>query len=175
MPRPRNAKPKFLAYGGEHQKSRAGRGARPITHNYSMHFVLRSSRARGEWSFRRPRNHARVQAILGRFARKYAVELRSYAIHLNHLHLHVKLPSRKAYVRFIRALTSAIAMAVTGMSRWSKLRVKFWDRRPFSRPILDERAELRVRDYIRINQLETMGYERAAARFELAREKAGFS
>ena len=108
------------------------------------------------------------QQILQKFARKNGVALRNYAVHLNHLHLHVQFPSRIAYLRFVRAISAAIAMAVAGMNRWTQTRIKFWDRRPFSRPVLDRRAEQRVDDYIEVNKLEAIGYERISARFKVA-------
>jgi REP element-mobilizing transposase RayT len=163
----------FLAYGGSYQTTRAGRArGRPLVHNHSMHFVLRSSQARGEQSFRHARNHDRVVSILKTFAQKNGVKLLNYAIHLNHLHLHLKLPrDGQAYKRFIRSISAAIAMAVARTSRWRPAKVRFWDRRPFSRPILGERARLNVEDYIEINKWEALGNTRAEARFYHAYNK----
>lgn len=161
----------FLAYGGSYQTTRAGRAhGRPLVFDHSMHLVLRSSQAKGEQSFRRPQNYDRVRAILLRFAEKHGVKLLNFAIHLNHLHLHVRLPRGNAYRKFIRAISSAIAMAVAKVSRWNKSKLRFWDRRPFSRPVIGERARLRVEDYIEINKWEALGYTRAEARFRHAWE-----
>ena len=55
-------------------------------------------------------------------------------------------------------------MAVTGASRWNKLGIKFWDYRPFTRVVVGYRAFLAMRDYIRINQMEGLGHDRAHAR-----------
>jgi hypothetical protein len=69
-------------------------------------------------------------------------------------------------------VTAAIAMAVTGASRWNKLGIKFWDRRPFTRIVIGRRAFLSVRDYVRINHIEGQGYSRdfssAAVQFSTA-------
>jgi REP element-mobilizing transposase RayT len=136
-----------------------------------MHFVLRSSHAKGDWSFRKPNHYARVDKILSHFANKHSITIRKSAIHLNHLHLHLKISSTKNYHRFIRAITSAIAMAVTGMSQWNKLLVKFWDFRPYSRPALSEAAQIKVDDYVRINNLEAIGYSRADAKWTVEQDR----
>jgi hypothetical protein len=97
MGRKRATPAPFLAYGGTYLKSRQGRArGRPLTFAHTMHFVLRSSHARGDWSFRKPRNYDRVHGILRRFAAKHGVTIRKTAVHLNHLHLNaVRLsPSR---------------------------------------------------------------------------------
>jgi REP element-mobilizing transposase RayT len=174
MARTRSKPAPFLAYGGSYQTTRAGRAhGRPLVHNHSMHFVLRSSQARGELSFRHARNHDRVVKILKTFAQKNGVKLLNYAVHLNHLHLHLQLPrGDQAYKKFIRAISAAIAMAVARTSRWNPAKLKFWDRRPFSRPVLGAKAYLKVEDYIEINKLEAIGYNRAEARFRHGYYKA---
>jgi REP element-mobilizing transposase RayT len=162
-----------LAYGGSLLKTRRGRAKpRPIATGQTMHLVLRSTKAAGPWSFRTPRNFSTIQKILKKFASKHGVGIESFAINLNHLHLHVKISTRHAYMRFIRAISSAIAMAVTGMSRWNPLELKFWDRRPFSRVVVGERDRENMRDYIRINELEGGGCKRVEARFYMDLEKA---
>lgn len=120
------AKPKQLAllknvnsaYGGDLRKTRIGRGARPLATRQTMHLVLRSSKATGEWSFRHPRNRRRVKTIITKFANKNGVRILSMANVGNHLHLHIKLSTQFAYGSFIRAITGAIAQAVTGRTRW---------------------------------------------------------
>jgi REP element-mobilizing transposase RayT len=153
-------------YGGELLKKRKNRlGGRPLATRHSMHFVLRSSQARGPWSFLRHRR--KILDILERFAVRHGVRLHSMANVGNHLHLHLQLGSRHGYKPFIRAITSAVMMAVTGASRWRRvhLATKFWDRRPFSQIVFGFKAFLRLKDYIAINQYEAEGNSRKAARF----------
>lgn len=71
---------------------------------------------------------------------------------------------RNTYKPFIRALTGAIAMAVTGANRWKPLKEKFWDRRPYSRVVRGFRAMLTLNDYIEVNQIEGIGASRKHAR-----------
>lgn len=158
-----------MAYGGDLLKTRSGRSrARPLATKNSMHLVLRSTKATGDWSFRRSQNRKKIEQILNRFAGKYGIRLLSVANVGNHLHLHIQLLNRNTYRPFIRAVTGAIAMAISGRSRWAKkhhAKLKFWDRRPFSRVVVGWRALLSLRDYIRINRLEGYGYHRSEAMF----------
>ncbi len=165
------------AYGGELQKTRKGRqGPRPLDTKNTMHLVLRSSKAKGSWSFNRTENYKKIKAILTKFTTKYGIQVLSMASVGNHLHLHIKLTNRYTYKPFIRAITAAIAMAVTKRSRWSQSsstsdektdsmesargvissskKWKFWDYRPFTRVILGFKNLLTLKDYIKINQLE---------------------
>lgn len=162
------------AYGGSLMTKRKGRvGGRPLATRHSMHLVLRSTKAKGEMSFRRTKNSKAIGAIVGKFSRKYGVQVLSLANVGNHLHFHIKLGNRYAYKPFIRAVTSAIAMAVTGVSRWKPGEgSKFWDYRPFTR-VIDGglKAFLSVRDYVRINQLEGAGFVREVARIVVGDER----
>jgi hypothetical protein len=154
-------------YGGELLKTRAGRAhARPLDSKNTMHLVLRSSRAKGEMSFRRPQHQRAIQGIIRKFSAKYGVKVLSLANVGNHLHIHLKLSTRYGYTPFIRAVTSAIAMAVTGRSRWSKTpkkKEKFWDLRPFTRIVVGLRAYFTLRDYVELNQFEGAGVPREHA------------
>lgn len=164
-----------LAYGGELLKTREGRSrGRPIDTKNSMHLVLKSSKARGEYSFRRSQHSRAVQQILKRFSQKYGIRILSFANVGNHLHLHIKISNRAAYRPYIRAITAAIAMAVTGASRWKKSALgKFWDYRPFTRVVIGWRAVLTLRDYIEINKWEGMGLPRIHAETLVAVRKGG--
>jgi REP element-mobilizing transposase RayT len=153
------------AYGGELQRTRKGRvGARPLSTTRTMHVVLRSSKARGAWSFKHARNEKRVIGLIRKHASRFGVRIYSLANVGNHLHFHVQFPSKNTYARFIRAITAAIAMAITGSSRWNPKKEKFWDRRPFSRIVKNAKAFLTLKEYIAINELEGLGYMRAVAR-----------
>ena len=108
------------AYGGDLLKTRAGRRrGRPISTRDTMHLVLRSTKAKGDWSFRKPKNAACVNRIIDKFAVIYSVRVISMANVGNHLHMQIKLSNRFTYKPFIRAVTAAIAMAITGRNRWT--------------------------------------------------------
>jgi REP element-mobilizing transposase RayT len=157
------------AYGGELLKTRKGRAhGRPLDTKNTMHLVLRSSKARGEWSFRYKNNSLKIKDIVSKFSDKYGVKVLSLANVGNHLHFQIKLTNRQTYKPFIRAITSAIAMAITHASRWNPSQGKFWDYRPFTRVIQSFKAFLNLRNYIQINQLEGFGVRRDQARMILA-------
>jgi hypothetical protein len=162
------------AYGGVLQKKRKGRsGPRPLATKATMHLVLRSTQARGEWSFRK--HQRKLDELVKSFCGKYHVKLLSYANVGNHLHFHIKLFRIHLYRPFIRGLTAAIAMAVRGLNRWTrnglirqhgleKIKKKFWDYRPYTRIVQSFRAFLNLRDYIQINRYEGCGIDRWEAR-----------
>ena len=153
-----------LYYGGTYRNSRKGRRARPISCKDTMHLILKSSRAVGPWSFRAPQNKQKVIGLLEKFAVKNGVKIHSIANAENHLHVHIRLTTRHTYRAFIRGVTSAIAMAITGASRWNKIKEKFWDYRPFTRVVKGWKAFLSLRDYIHVNQIENAGASRREAR-----------
>ena len=162
------------AYGGELMKTRKGRAhPRPLSTRDTMHLVLRSSKARGEWSFRQPSHAKKIRELTTKFSGKYGVKILSAANVGNHLHFHIRLLNRLTYRPFIRALTAAIAMAVTGASRWNPMKRsakdRFWDYRPFTRVVQSRRGWLTLRDYIHINELEGCGYRRDTARLIVKR------
>lgn len=169
--------PDASAYGGALFRTRSGRSrGRPVSTTRTMHVVLRSEKAKGIWSFKHQRNERHVIAAIRRHSKRFDVKVFSLANVGNHLHLHVQFPSRNNYLRFIRAVTAAIAMAVTGSSRWrpnsgvrtrtghGKKKEKFWSGRPFSRIVKTAKAFLTLKDYIAINHLEGLGFAREVAR-----------
>lgn len=152
-------------YGGTLLKTRKGRSRpRPLDTKNTMHLVLRSSHAKAGWSFRVGDNPKKVSSILKKFAKKYGVQLLAVANVGNHIHIHMKLGNRFGYKPFIRAVTAAIAMAITGVSRWKKIDLKFWDLRPYTRVVVGREAWIRLTKYVRVNQLEGMGYSREVAK-----------
>ncbi len=203
-------KKESLSYGGDLQTKRKGRAyARPLSTKQTMHLTLRSTKAKGKMSFLRYKKE--IQALLKKFAHKNNIQLVSSANVGNHLHLQIKLSRRDNYKPFIRAITAAIAMKVSGRNKWSVQKMKasvmdpssstsvnggasivsratpnggasviskasansgtsgmhphkFWDRRPFTRIVIGHQAVLRLKDYIRLNQFEGMGYPRSVAK-----------
>lgn len=157
--------------------TRKGRShGRPLATKRSMHLVLRSSAAKGDWSMNKPSNRLKVAQLIEKFARKNHIRIHSYANVGNHLHIHIQLSRIASYRPFIRGLTAAIAMAITGLSRWSdsgslaRVRLggrKFWDYRPFSRVVTGRRDFVGVNDYVAINQIEGSGIPRKLGSYAL--------
>lgn len=153
-------------YGGDLLRTRAGRSrGRPLSTRETMHLVLRSTRAKGEWSFLRPRHNKNVRKIVAKFSAKYGVRILSFANAGNHLHLQIKLANRFAYAAFIRAVTGSIAISITGRTRTRKTSSeRFWDARPFTRIAKSFAEFLNLKNYVRLNEIESHGYSRREAR-----------
>lgn len=156
------------SYGGVLLNTRKGRqSGTPLATKNTMHLILRSSKAIGDLSFKKQKHSQNIKRIISQFSAKYGIKIISFANVGNHLHMHLKLSKLQGYKPFIRAVTAAIAMSVTGLNRWNKntKKEKFWDYRPFTRVIIGLRALLIMKDYLEINQLEGLGLPRKNARF----------
>jgi REP element-mobilizing transposase RayT len=161
------------AYGGDLLKTRKGRSqGRPLDTKNTTHLILKSTKAIGAWSFWRPENKNKIKRIVYKFSKKYGIKIHSMANVGDHLHFQLKLSNRYTYDPFIKAITGAIALAITGASKINKLKIeakdRFWDRRPFTRVVIGYKAYLNLRDYIEINRLEGFGFQRPQARFFFA-------
>lgn len=159
-------------HGGERQRRHS---ARPIHTRRNMHLILKSSHARGSWSFSHPGNRQKTREILDKFARKHGVRVLDRADAGNHIHLTIQITNRLLYKPFIRALTSALMMAITGASRWQKPlgAKKFWDHRPYSRIVAaGKKAFEALKDYLAINRLQGKGRTREEAEFEIYSARA---
>jgi hypothetical protein len=140
---------------------------RPLALRSRNHFVLRSTHAKGAWSFRRHRFE--IAQILRHFARKHSIGLTSYANVGNHIHLSLEISTRRQYQKFIRAISAAIMMRVTGFSRWNKAPqdFHFWDQRPFSRALTSWKEAVTLDRYFELNRWEAAGVARSEARLWL--------
>lgn len=154
-----------LTYGGDLRNTRLGRStARPLSTNQLLHLVLRSTQARGPKSFCQPNNRPQVEEILGRFARRYGVIIYDRALHHNHIHLAIQLSAKETYANFIRSITLAIAIAVSGSRNGKPAKKKFWDHRPYTRVVRGPEEEANLADYLLLNRLEAEGLSRKEAR-----------
>src|SRR5882757_7530573 len=121
-----------------------------------MHFVFRSSRARGPWSFRRPANKAAVSAILERLAKRHDVRVYRAATAADHIHVLLRCRSRRNLQAFLRSFTGQVACAVTGARRGERCG-KFWDDLAYSRVVTWGREFRTVRGYVLQNEREAEG------------------
>lgn len=112
---------------------------------------------------RHSRNVVKVSTFMRNFSAKRGVRIIRAANVGNHLHMQIKIPNRAVYVRWVRGLTSGLAMILAGRDGLRKLTRSFWDYRPFTRVVRGFRALINMRDYIEINQLESSGAPRVAA------------
>ncbi|RYZ72303.1 MAG: hypothetical protein EOP05_11155 [Proteobacteria bacterium] len=150
-----------LRFGGSLTRKLIGRTARPISSKEPMHLVLKSTKATGRFSFGHKSNVRKVNDLVRYQCKKYGVKLIEYSNNFNHLHLLLKFPSRAIYLRFIRSLTGALALLVSGASKLKSLKSifggkGFWDFRPFTRVVKSFKGYRVARDYVVLNQLEAM-------------------
>ncbi|WP_413578795.1 transposase [Bdellovibrio sp. HCB290] len=142
------------AHGGTLFRKSRYRCRRPLSTKKTVHVVLRSSQAVGSLSFRKFKNWKQVESLCRKFARKYRIKIESFANGGNHLHLSVRLKSKDDYTPFIRSLTGAIALKMTGANRNQKNKKKFWDFRPFT--ALLETAKQNLKNYVSIDLLKDL-------------------
>lgn len=150
-------------FGGNRRTTRASRKFRPVSTKTSMHLMLKSLLARGPWSFLTPKNKRIVGQVLQEQSQNHGVQILSSANVGNHLHIHLKVRSNGAYKAFVRAISGAIALKVTGANKTNKLKTKFWTQSPYTRFVHGVRDYLRLKDYIEVNLIEGFGFPRKAA------------
>lgn len=120
------------AFGGTLFRKARYRRSRPLSTKKPIHLVLRSSQAKGAKSFQANKNWKNIEKLCFEFAARYKVQIERYVNGGTHLHLIIRLKNRLSYASFIRSLTGAIALKITGANRHQANETKFWDFRPFT-------------------------------------------
>ena len=143
--------PKF--FGGALLVGRRRR-QRPLSFKRPIHFVLRSTKAAGRWSFLHRSNRKCILGWLAHFEKRTGLKIYEKAVVSNHLHLLVRLPDRKSYNRFIRAFSGTLPRSVF---RFEDPTESFWDHRPFSRVLEWGRDYRRAKAYVIQNEREAQG------------------
>jgi REP element-mobilizing transposase RayT len=134
--------------------------ARPIAVKRPMHLVMRSTRARGDWSFLHKRNKGVIQLLLLDCAERFGVKIFRYENVGNHMHLLVQARSRKSLQAFLRVFPQRVMFAVTG-ARCGSPKGRFFDRIVFSR-VVEWGREFRVmQNYLWKNAMESLGFSRS--------------
>ncbi|MFZ3230860.1 MAG: transposase [Pseudobdellovibrio sp.] len=98
-----------------------------LSNKDAVHIVLRSSWAYGANSFLLLKNKKDIERIILRTAKKYFIKVYRQAIASNHLHLIIKISSRKNYRTFIRVLAGLMAshaMKMQSFKLFQKLLLK---------------------------------------------------
>lgn len=145
-----------VVHGGEHSRGRR-KLYRPISSVHAMHITLRSSLAKGQWSFLHARHRSYLREFIPKLARLFGVRLYSFSNNGNHIHLLARAYSRGALKRFLMALTGRIAQRITGARKGKPLGKKFFDYIPFSRIVSWGRDFRAVKSYVLQNELEALG------------------
>ena len=149
------------AHGGNLREGKR-KLTRPFDPKKPLHLVLRSTRARREWSLLRAKNVKRTKNLVYREAARAGVKIYQYANAGNHLHLVVRAKRRADLARFLRTTTGLIARVITGAKKGqpknAALGGRFWDRLAYSRIVEWGREFKRVCEYLVTNELEGLGW-----------------
>ncbi len=157
------------AHGGDLSKKGRRKEARPFDPRKAIHVVLRSKKARGEWSMLSPRYKNVIKQTVYACARKAEVKIYRFANVGNHLHILIKtesnrfLSGKRALQAFLRLVTGRVAMEVTGARKANALRTRFWDGLVFTRLVEWGRAYNWVKDYFFQNLLQADGLPKSFA------------
>jgi REP element-mobilizing transposase RayT len=150
-------------FGGSNLKSNPKK-ARPISTKDLMHVVVKSELAQGRYSFL---NFERtLLSLLKGLAVRLNVEVCDVVVMRNHIHLALRVRSRRAFQNYLRALTGLVARKVLGAekNRPSHLK-KFFKGRPFSRIVAAGKRSFRIlANYFSLNRLEKRGFSKSESR-----------
>lgn len=142
---------------------------RPFDPKQALHVVLRSEKARGQYSMLHPQHCNHIRSLVDRLKKQRNIAVYRYANVGNHLHLLVRAKSRVEWQAFIRELSGGIAMIVTGARKSHALsRPKandvaesakrgFWDSLVFTRIVRFGRDFNGVAVYVLKNLWEGFG------------------
>lgn len=149
---------------------------RPFRRKEALHVTLRSSQAKGAWSFLKHDNYFAIMELLESLKRRFHITIEKQSINGNHLHLLLRAQTKENLSGFLRALSGLIVRKITGSERGAKLESeqrhrsktnrpeKFWDHRPFSRIVTLGRDFANVVKYIAMNINESIG-DRSLGRY----------
>lgn len=151
------------AFGGDGRSKRKSRLSRPISTKKAIHLMLKSTNAKGAWSFLNRKNKNIVSAFLKTHAKRNGIQILSFTNVGNHLHIMLKVRSILLYKKFVRAFSGAVAMKITGASKSNKLKERFWTQTPFTRFVHGRHDFLALKEYFYVNEIEAAGFGRRLA------------
>jgi len=146
-------------FGGSLLKKSNPKKPRPLSMKHPMHFVLKSVRAKGKYSFLQKSNAKKIDFILKKQAKKFGIKIYRYENVGNHLHILLRGLHRRLLVNYIRSVTGLIPRAILGVERGRKLSLKFWDQRPFSRVVQWGGDYKNMLKYLGKNRLQALGFD----------------
>jgi REP element-mobilizing transposase RayT len=144
------------AHGGDLNLGKR-KAERPFNPKLAIHVVLRSARARGEWSMLHPDHAKRVEREVRRIAAHQHVTLYRFVNVGNHLHLLIHTKKREFLRNFLRQVSGAIAHLITGACKGRELKTPFWEKLPYSRLVTWGREFLALKRYLVKNMFEAAG------------------
>jgi len=126
------------------------KSARPLSTKKPIHLILKCT---GKSVFN-PSNR-KLENLIRNQANKYGIKVYEVALNWSHVHLLIRLPSREAYLAFIRTIT---ALIVGFISKTKGMNLKsIFDLRPYTKILSWGRQFQRVVEYLELNTLEALG------------------
>jgi len=148
------------------------KSARPLSTKKPIHLILKCT---GKRIF--SPTDRKLENLIRHQANKYGIKVYEVALNWTHVHLLIKLPSRDAYVAFIRTVTSLIVSFVSKaqgiVSKTKGLDLKsIFDLRPYTKILSWGKQFQRVVEYIELNTLEALGLIVRAKKDSVSRRRS---
>jgi REP element-mobilizing transposase RayT len=138
---------KACSHGGVSLKKRR-KIARPLLENKVTHVVLKSSKARDQYSFYRHKHT--VGTLLRKTSQLFFIEVLDWVNMGNHLHLKVRFKDKNRMKQFLKSFPGLLARKITGAKKGQKFG-RFWDGLAYTRVLLAKIEEFSLRGYFEAN------------------------
>ena len=102
----KNTEARTNSFGGGNARSHQ-KTERPLARKKWIHFILKSERAKGAWSFLR--HKLLIKDVVEKKAKQHGVVIADMANVGNHIHFKIKITNRELFQSFEKALTGIIA------------------------------------------------------------------
>lgn len=145
-------------HGGTQTKGHR-KNARPLASKKWIHLILKSQRAKSNWSFLKPENKIYIERLLSLKSKQFGVKIDRWVNVGNHIHLKIKCSNRENFQKFLKSITCMIARSVTKARRGNPVG-KFWQGLAFTRILKSALEELQLNAYFKGNEIEVLkGYQ----------------
>ena len=128
---------------------------RPLSTKKWVHLVLKSDKAKGEFSLLSAKNKIFIERLIRSKAIRFGIRVADRANVGTHLHLKIKMSSRENFQKFLKSITAQIARYVTGARR-GKSFGKFWQGLAYSRVLTSDKENLILGGYFMANREEAV-------------------
>jgi REP element-mobilizing transposase RayT len=146
---------KKIEFGGSLLKGRR-KSERPLRFDRTIHIVLKANDVISLLLY-----DDAIKGVINKYGDKFAVAIENLAVHEDHIHLAVCVPSRAQYNNWARAITGRIAQLIPALK---------WKLRPYNRVALCEDGRVRLLNYIEKNRSEANFIKSAHARIQSCRK-----
>lgn len=142
-----------LVFSPGARKTMHSRGRRPRSTDRSMHVVIKSDLAKGNFNLRR--HQEKIRRLIFKTGFKRSVRVYRLVNVGNHIHISLRLTNVSSWKGFISGITGGIA-SIVGFKK-SPSQPTFWNARPFTRAVNWGSDYRQLKDYFAYNFLQTTG------------------